>query len=767
MTKKRTIITAIAMIAVILTMIATIVVMLVVFDESKKNKVITSITLESLDANISYKYTWNGNTKEVGDGESIKLSSSPKSTDLILAEEINMSSKASEFVLEYKFTNNSTKDMLVTLSDFPDIQNIEYRFCVSDTQITDFSNLEKSGVFETQLLKTSKYVYVFVNLIDETFDTLFSGTIAWNLVEAKTFTVNYSTIGAKNHNQFVSETVIGNMPFVPSDIIPTKPGYAFVGWYLDSSLTIPFEAGDVITGDTTLYAKYLLSTVDSANLILNNSNKTAVITGDIITTGETYVIPDEIVYGSSTYKVIGLDANLKSETIKQLYIGNNISSVPTDFAKSNERLNYVFIGANVANMGDYAFYGNTALKIVKFASNSMLQTVGEYSFYGDSILTNIKLTSLGEYTFAFCDNLEEIYFNKNLTSIGDRCFYASKKLDRIEIPGFIEKIGEYAFAEIINLSTVYMHEGVKTIGNFAFADTRVSSLYIPSTVSFIGVGIVSEKYVDLNIKLDSNNLIYDSRERFNGIIESKTNKIILGTAYSLIPQTVCEIGDYAYAFNKNITDITLINNIKSIGDYAYYSCANLVKFNTLDGVETIGYNAFMNCKNMTNLKIGKNVENIYSGIISGCDNLSRIVVDDRNAVFDSRDNANAIIKTSDDAIIFGCRNTSIPISVTKLENSAFENIKTLANITLHDRLSYIGEKCFKDCTGLTTIIIPSNVSIIKKEVFKGCLNLESVVFNDTSTWSCRGQVVDVSNDIINASNFKSDTYWLNNNMTKN
>lgn len=45
---------------------------------------------------------------------------------------------------------------------------------------------------------------------------------------------------------------------LPDD--PVKVGHTFVGWYYDSSLTIPYVDGDPIYEDTTLYAKFDINT---------------------------------------------------------------------------------------------------------------------------------------------------------------------------------------------------------------------------------------------------------------------------------------------------------------------------------------------------------------------------------------------------------------------------------------------------------------------------------------------------------------------------
>ncbi|WP_193556127.1 InlB B-repeat-containing protein [Paenibacillus ginsengarvi] len=56
----------------------------------------------------------------------------------------------------------------------------------------------------------------------------------------------------------------------PAD--PTKAGYTFTGWYMDAELTAPFTFAAIITGNTTLYAKWTTSSsADLSSLIVSDT----------------------------------------------------------------------------------------------------------------------------------------------------------------------------------------------------------------------------------------------------------------------------------------------------------------------------------------------------------------------------------------------------------------------------------------------------------------------------------------------------------------
>ena len=88
---------------------------------------------------------------------------------------------------------------------------------------------------------------------------------------------------------------------------------------------------------------------------------------------------------------------------------------------------------------------------------------------------------------------------------------------------------------------------------------------------------------------------------------------------------------------------------------------------------------------------------------SGCKQLKQISVDKENAIFDSRNNCNAIIETASNKLLYGCKNTIIPPNV-----------------------SIIGEAAFLENEEITSIVIPEGIESIEPYAFYGCKNLKSI-----------------------------------------
>ena len=105
---------------------------------------------------------------------------------------------------------------------------------------------------------------------------------------------------------------------------------------------------------------------------------------------------------------------------------------------------------------------------------------------------------------------------------------------------------------------------------------------------------------------------------------------------------------------------------------------------------------------------------------------SSIIVAEGNPVYDSRNNCNAIIETATNKLVYGCKNTVIPSSVTSIGSSAFSGCSGLTSISIPSSVTSIGSGAFSGCSGLTSISIPSSVTSIGDQAFDGCSGLTNV-----------------------------------------
>jgi hypothetical protein len=263
-----------------------------------------------------------------------------------------------------------------------------------------------------------------------------------------------------------------------------------------------------------------------------------------------------------------------------------------------------------------------------------------------------------------------------------------------EVTYSVTSIGSYAFASCRGMTSVTIPNSVTSIGEIAFADcSGLTSVTIPNSVN---------------------------------IIERNAFLACFGLTSITIPNSVETIGESAFSSCYGLTSVTLGNGLTSIGRWAFSNCYNLTSIIIPNSVTGIGSLAFEDCSSLTSINIPSSVTLIERSIVAGCTALTSITVDSENKVYDSRDNCNAIINSTTNELVAGCKSTIIPDNVTSLGLGAFEHCRGLTAINIPNGITKINDDAFYGCTGLTSIIIPSSVSYIRRTAFAYCSGLSTI-----------------------------------------
>ena len=236
-----------------------------------------------------------------------------------------------------------------------------------------------------------------------------------------------------------------------------------------------------------------------------------------------------------------------------------------------------------------------------------------------------------------------------------------------------------------------------------------------------------------SIIVEEGNEKYDSRDNCNAIIETKSNVLIVGSNNAIIPNSVTSIGDQAFEYCEGLTSITIPNSVTSIGDYAFEGCSGLTSITIPNSVTSIGKEAFKGCSGLTSISIPNSVTSIDPFVFDQCSGLTSIIVEKGNTYYDGRDNCNAIIETKSNTLIYGCKNTVIPNSVTSIGPSAFSECSSLTSIIIPESVTNIESSAFWYCSGLTSVTIPNSVTSIGWEAFAYCSGLTSITIPESVT----------------------------------
>ena len=166
----------------------------------------------------------------------------------------------------------------------------------------------------------------------------------------------------------------------------------------------------------------------------------------------------------------------------------------------------------------------------------------------------------------------------------------------------------------------------------------------------------------------------------------------------VIPDSVTNIGDYAFSGCSSLSSVVIPDRVTSIGDCAFEGCRSLTDIVIPDGVTSIGDCAFENCFSLTGIVIPDSVTGIGKFAFSGCSSLSSVV---------------------------------IPDSVSCIGSGAFKNCSSLSSLVIPDCVTSIGNYAFAYCKSLTDIVIPNSVTSIGDNAFRHCSSLSSVVIPES------------------------------------
>lgn len=93
-----------------------------------------------------------------------------------------------------------------------------------------------------------------------------------------------------------------------------------------------------------------------------------------------------------------------------------------------------------------------------------------------------------------------------------------------------------------------------------------------------------------------------------------------------IPDTVTEIGSYAFHNFRKVKKINIPNSVTSIGRYAFYCCDSLISITIPNSVTSIGDWAFSDCSSLTSITIPESVTSIEDYAFDGCCSLASITI---------------------------------------------------------------------------------------------------------------------------------------------
>ena len=325
------------------------------------------------------------------------------------------------------------------------------------------------------------------------------------------------------------------------------------------------------------------------------------------------------------------------------------------------------------------------------------------SFITDAIFSK-KID--GEFNYTCYKNLENIYYNG---SIKDWCklelsYINCKPLNKQHNIYILDKNGniEYNGYKYSLVTDLIIPNGVKKIGDYQFSNFKnITNVLIPKSVKSIG----SDAFYNCR---DLKNVYYD------GSIEDWCN----------ISFGFCLSSPMRYASNFYYLDE---NGSVEFNGNKYSLLTELIIPNT---VKKLGRFQFCGFDKLKSVYISKSVKQISSLSFSCCKNLKRIVVDEENPRYDSRNNCNAIMSKNSGYLVIGCKNTIIPNNTNYIAEDAFYGCERLKELILPDSVEEIDNYAFESCRNLENVTLPKEI-YLGVEGFLDCPKIKNVYYNGT------------------------------------
>ena len=238
---------------------------------------------------------------------------------------------------------------------------------------------------------------------------------------------------------------------------------------------------------------------------------------------------------------------------------------------------------------------------------------------------------------------------------------------------------------------------VTSIGDYAFSSYSygLTSVTIPKSVTYISNTAFYNCGNLLNIIVDPLNLVYSS---VDGVLFNKS-------LTALIAYPGGRAGSYA-----------IPNSVTNIGNYAFSSCSGLTSLTIPNSVTTIGYSAFTGCDGLTSVAIPSSVTTIGDYSFQSCTNLSSAAME-------------VGLITIGRWAFWGCSKLvtiTIPDSVISIGEQAFQGCTSLVGATIGNSVTTIGSHTFGG-SGLTSVTIPASVTTIGQAAFGSCPYLTSII----------------------------------------
>ena len=542
----------------------------------------------------------------------------------------------------------------------------------------DYSNWSLDGDywrFEFCRTKTPYSVYHYYNWTNwsDWSDTPIEETEDRQVETKSVFFISYDLNGGSG--DIKTQTKEAGTDLILSFVVPSKEGYTFSGWKATNGII--YEAGDIYIADepTKLTAQWIAKTYSITFDANGGSVSTASKTVTYDSTYGTLPTPTRTGYtfagwytSASGGTKITSDAKVTTTDSQTLY---------AHWSANTYTVSYNANGGSVSATSKTVTYGST-YGTLPTPTRTGYTFAGWYTLAsgGTKVTSDTKVTITGAQTLYahWSANTYTVSYDGN-GGTGAPSAQSKTHGINLTLSTKVPVRDDYTFKGWATSST----GTVTYVPGETYADDSSVTLYAvweKETVSDIvssgtcGEGltwVLNEKGV-LTVSGHGKMVDYVTTIPAASRAPWYQHRTIIKKV--VIENGVTSIGNSAFFYCTELSEVDMAETIVSVGKSAFQSCASLVKINIPKSVLSIGESAFTNCVALQEFTIPSSIDVIAKDTFSHCESLSSIV---------------------------------IPDSVITIKECAFNHCSALESVTMSNVVSSIEDCAFTYCDALSDI----------------------------------------------------------------